>query len=198
VYTKNAGEDEGDSTEANMPASQEALSSQKTTSTILFTPDSFEDSSVSDDPSSQQSVVYGGSGPDSGPASQDSQSSHVPDTPLSRQGRVQSPRTSSQREIASESSGLHERGEDEYTDNEPLGWDVTGWSERTVGDYSVQGESDNEDSDVSLTIMHSRLQKLVYDHVDNEAGLVTVDFKSNDTRQMKEKLLVRSSSHCLP
>ncbi len=133
-------------------------------------------------------MVYGGSGPDSGPAGQDSQASHVPDTPLSRQGRVQIPRTSSQRESASESSGLHERGEDEYADNEPLGWDVTGWSERTGGDYTVQGESDNVDSDVSLTIMHSRLQKLVYDHVDNEAGLFTVDFESNDARQMKKKI----------
>ena len=44
------------------------------------------------------------------------------------------------------------------------------------------------DSDVSLTIMHSRLQKLVYDHVDNEAGLFTVDFESNDARQMKKKI----------
>jgi hypothetical protein len=203
VYTKNAGEDEGESTEANMTAAQEALSSQQTTSTFVFTPGSFLESSVSDDPASQQSVVYGGSGPAS-QHSIHSQTSNVPETPLSRQGTVcqgsvcESPSTSSQRESSLESSGRHERGEDEYAENTPVGGDVTGWAESTAGDYSVQGASDNEDSDVSLTTMYSRLQKLVYDHVDNEAGLVIVDFESNDGRQMKEKLLVRSSSHCLP
>ena len=67
-----------------------------------------------------------------------------------------------------------------------------------LGDYTVQGESDNVDSDVSLTIMHSRLQKLVFDHVDNEAGLAIVDFESNDGREMKHKLLVRSIFYYLP
>ena len=51
---------------------------------------------------------------------------------------------------------------------------------------------------MSLTTMHSRLQKLVFDHVDNEAGLVIVDFESNDGREMKHKLLVRSIFYYLP
>ena len=58
--------------------------------------------------------------------------------------------------------------------------------------------SDHEDSDVSLTTMHSRLQKLVFDHVDNEAGLVIVDFGSTDGREMKRKLVVRSIFYYLP
>ena len=78
------------------------------------------------------------------------------------------------------------------------GGDDTAWAESTVGDYSVQEASDHEDSDVSLTTMHSRLQKLVFDHVDNEAGLVIVDFESNDGREMKHKLLVRSIFYYLP
>jgi hypothetical protein len=209
VYTKNAGEEEGESSES-MTASQEALSSQQTTSTIVFTPGSFLESSVYDDPASQQSVVYGGSGPTS-QHSIHSQTSNVPETPLSRQGSVcESPSTSRQREISSESSGRHERGEDEYAENniEPaeglchlyasVGGDDTAWAESTVGDYSVQEASDNEDSDVSLTTMHSRLQKLVFDHVDNEAGLVIVDFESNHGREMKQKLLVRSIFYYLP
>lgn len=215
VYTKNAGEDlEGESAES-MTASQDALSSQQTTSTIVFTPGSFLESSVSDDPASQQSVVYGGSGPTS-QHSIHSQTSNVPETPLSRQVSVcqgsvyDSPSTSRQREISSESSGRHERGEDEYAANniEPaeglchpyasVGGDDTAWAESTVGDYSVQEASDHEDSDVSLTTMHSRLQKLVFDHVDNEAGLVIVDFESNDGREMKHKLLVRSIFYYLP
>jgi hypothetical protein len=121
-----------------------------------------------------------------------------------------SPSTSRQREISSESSGRHERGEDKYAANniEPaeglchpyasVGGDDTVWAESTVGDYSVQEASDHEDSDVSLTTMHSRLQKLVFDHVDNEAGLVIVDFGSTDGREMKRKLVVRSIFYYLP
>ena len=110
------------------------------------------------------------------------------------------PSTSRQREISSESSGRNERGEDEYAANHI---DDTAWAESTVGDYSVhysvQEASDHdEDSEVSLTTMHSRLQKLVFDHVDNEAGLVIVDFESNDGRKMKHKLLVRSIFYYLP
>jgi hypothetical protein len=212
VYTKNAGEEEGEGSES-MTASQEALSSQQTTSTIVFTPGSFLESD--DDPASQQSVVYGGSGPTS-QHSIHSQTSNVPETPLSRLGSVcqgsvyDSPSTSRQREISSESSGRHERGEDTHAANniEPaeglchqyasVGGDDTVWAESTVGDYSVQEASDHEDSDVSLTTMHSRLQKLVFDHVDNEAGLVIVDFESNDGREMKHKLLVRSIFYYLP
>ena len=220
VYTKNAGGEletsENESSES-MTASQEALSSQQTTSTIVFTPGSFLES---DDPASQQSVVYGGSGPTS-QHSIHSQTSNVPETPLSRLGSVcqgsvyDSPSTSRQREISSESSGRHERGEDEYAANniEPaeglchpyasVGGDDTAWAESTVGDYSVhysvQEASDHdEDSEVSLTTMHSRLQKLVFDHVDNEAGLVIVDFGSTDGREMKRKLVVRSIFYYLP
>ena len=72
------------------------------------------------------------------------------------------------------------------------------WAESTVGDYSVQEASDHEDSDVSLITMHSRLQQVVFDYVDNEAGLVIVDFESNDGREMKHKLLVRSIFYYLP
>ena len=211
VYTKNAGDLEGESSES-MTASQEALSSQQTTSTIVFTPVSFLES---DDPASQQSVVYGGSGPTS-QHSIHSQTSNVPETPLSRQDSVcqgsvyDSPSTSRQREISSEFSGRHERGEDTHAANniEPaeglcqpyasVGGDDTVWAESTVGDYSVQEASDHEDSDVSLTTMHSRLQQVVFDYVDNEAGLVIVDFESNDGRKMKHKLLVRSIFYYLP
>ena len=233
VYTKNAGDLEGESSES-MTASQEALSSQQTTSTIVFTPVSFLES---DDPASQQSVVYGGSGPTS-QHSIHSQTSNVPETPLSRQDSVcqgsvyDSPSTSRQREISSEFSGRPERGEDTHAANniEPaeglcqpyasVGGDDTVWAESTVGDYSVQEASDHEDSDVSaestvgdysvqeasdhedsdvsLTTMHSRLQQLVFDYVDNEAGLVIVDFESNDGREMKHKLLVRSIFYYLP
>jgi hypothetical protein len=79
-----------------------------------------------------------------------------------------------------------------------VGGDDTVWAESTVGDYSVQEASDHEDSDVSLTTMHSRLQQVVFDYVDNEAGLVIVDFESNDGRKMKHKLLVRSIFYYLP
>ncbi len=182
VYTKNAGGEletsENESSES-MTASQEELSCLR----------------VGDNPSTsrQREISSESSG-------RNERGEEGPKPLQPQEAAAAESRTASQEAFSCLRVCDSERGEDEYAANHI---DDTAWAESTVGDYSVhysvQEASDHdEDSEVSLTTMHSRLQKLVFDHVDNEAGLVIVDFGSTDGREMKRKLVVRSIFYYLP
>ena len=199
VYTKNAGGEletsENESSES-MTASQEELSCLR----VGDNPSTSRQREISSESSGRNERGEEGPKPLQPQEAAAAESRTASQEAFSCLRVCDSPSTSRQWEISSESSGRNERGEDEYAANHI---DDTAWAESTVGDYSVhysvQEASDHdEDSEVSLTTMHSRLQKLVFDHVDNEAGLVIVDFGSTDGREMKRKLVVRSIFYYLP
>ena len=199
VYTKNAGGEletsENESSES-MTASQEELSCLR----VGDNPSTSRQREISSESSGRNERGEEGPKPLQQQEAAAAESRTASQEAFSCLRVCDSPSTSRQWEISSESSGRNERGEDEYAANHI---DDTAWAESTVGDYSVhysvQEASDHdEDSEVSLTTMHSRLQKLVFDHVDNEAGLVIVDFGSTDGREMKRKLVVRSIFYYLP